>query len=116
MRVVISDTGTLKPGGVELHVGEATGDNGRPSPLAEYPLGRERAREIENVRGPNEVIGACELTDTGNTAIRVGGMHKTENVWAQFAYVVLTPADRRALMVTLAQHEARVTIARMGKS
>jgi hypothetical protein len=48
------------------------------------------------------VIGAVEMSSTGNSVLRLGKMRKKIKGWEQVAYVVITPAERKELLALLA--------------
>lgn len=106
MQVVIRDHDTLEPSAIELHVGYAE-ESEQLQPVGAFPLGVERAPGVPGVRGPNQIIGGAAITGTGNTALSIGELiGHPDGDWTQVAYVVLTPEDRRRLLVELARHEA----------
>lgn len=73
---------------------------------ATWPLGL--ARLTPSTVPPEQqpftsVIGAVETTAAGNTVLRVGSLDPVTRDWQQTEHVVLTPAERDALVTALSQ-------------
>lgn len=65
------------------------------------PGSQSLGREIRSEFGPTHVIGDVEKSAAGNTVLRVGEHDWTDGGWVQIAHVVLTPAEREALIARL---------------